>query len=171
MQKNKAVFLDRDGVLNKDFVDYVWSAEKLFILDGVSEALIKLKNAGYKLIVITNQSGIAKGIYKREDVVWVHEEIQRRTGVELDELYFCPYHEKYDTQSLIRKPSSLMIERGIAKFNIDVEKSWMIGDHERDIEAGKKVNLKTIRIADFSVETKADFTCPSLLDATTKILN
>ena len=64
-----------------------------------------------------------------------------------------------------------MIERGIAKFDIDVEESWMIGDHERDIEAGKKVNLKTIRIADFSVETKADFTCLSLLDATIKILN
>ena len=165
MSNHKAVFLDRDGVLNKDFVDYVWSAEKLFILDGVSEALRKLQSAGYKLIVITNQSGIAKGLYTREDVRWVHEEIQRRTGVILDDLYFCPYHEKYDTLSLIRKPNSLMIEKAIAKYSITIEDSWMIGDHERDIQAGQKVKLKTIRISNQPVDTQADFTCQSLLKA------
>lgn len=170
MVKNKCVFLDRDGVLNKDYVDYVYSAEKLFVLDGVAEALQKLQNEGYKLIVITNQSGIAKGLYTREDVIWVHEEIQRRTQVIFDELYFCPYHEKYDTLSLTRKPNSLMLEKGIAKFNADLEQSWMIGDHERDIEAGQKVNLKTIRIADQPVNTKADFTVSSLLEAVNQII-
>ncbi len=100
--KNKCIFLDRDGVLNVDRVDYVYRMEEFIIPPGVGEALRALKDAGYLLIVITNQSGIAKGIYKREDVYLIHNAIQEGTGVELDDIYFCPYHEKFDSHSLTR---------------------------------------------------------------------
>jgi D-glycero-D-manno-heptose 1,7-bisphosphate phosphatase len=74
------------------------------IPEGVKEGLQALKDAGYLLIIITNQSGIAKGVYKREDVYLIHDAIQEGTGVKLDDIYFCPYHENFDSHSLTRKP-------------------------------------------------------------------
>ena len=119
------LFLDRDGVINKDYVDYVYTVEKFEFLPGVKEAFDLLKENGYLLIVITNQSGVVKEIYKEEDVWNVHHHIQKETNNALDDIYYGPYHEKW-TNSLTRKPNSLMIEKAIAKYNIDINKSWMI---------------------------------------------
>jgi D-glycero-D-manno-heptose 1,7-bisphosphate phosphatase len=163
--KNKCIFLDRDGVLNVDRVDYVYRMEEFIIPPGVGEALRALKDAGYLLVVITNQSGIAKGIYKREDVYMIHQAIQDGTGVELDDIYFCPYHEKFDSHSLTRKPGSLMIEKAAAKYNVDMDASWMVGDHERDITAGTRAGLRTIRLAPVGTETKATHLVDDLLAA------
>lgn len=163
--KNKCIFLDRDGVLNVDRVDYVYRMEEFIIPPGVGEALRALKDAGYLLVVITNQSGIAKGIYKREDVYMIHQAIQDGTGVELDDIYFCPYHEKFDSNSLTRKPGSLMIEKAAAKYNVDMDASWMVGDHERDITAGTRAGLRTIRLAPAGTETKATHLVDDLLAA------
>ena len=163
--KNKCIFLDRDGVLNVDRVDYVYRMEEFIIPPGVGEALRALKDAGYLLIVITNQSGIAKGIYKREDVYLIHNAIQDGTGVELDDIYFCPYHEKFDSHSLTRKPGSLMIEKAAAKYEVDMGASWMVGDHERDITAGTRAGLRTIRLAPSGTETKATHLVDDLLAA------
>jgi D-glycero-D-manno-heptose 1,7-bisphosphate phosphatase len=168
--KNKCIFLDRDGVLNVDRVDYVYRMEEFIIPPGVGEALRALKDAGYLLIVITNQSGIAKGIYKREDVYLIHNAIQEGTGVELDDIYFCPYHEKFDSHSLTRKPGSLMIEKAAAKYEVDMEASWMVGDHERDITAGTRAGLRTIRLAPSGTETKATHLVDDLLAASKIIL-
>lgn len=168
--KNKCIFLDRDGVLNVDRVDYVYRMEEFIIPPGVGEALRALKDAGYLLIVITNQSGIAKGIYKREDVYLIHNAIQEGTGVELDDIYFCPYHEKFDSHSLTRKPGSLMIEKAAAKYEVDMEASWMVGDHERDITAGMRAGLRTIRLAPSGTETKATHLVDDLLAASKIIL-
>lgn len=168
--KNKCIFLDRDGVLNVDRVDYVYRMEEFIIPPGVGEALRALKDAGYLLIVITNQSGIAKGIYKREDVYLIHNAIQEGTGVELDDIYFCPYHEKFDSHSLTRKPGSLMIEKAAAKYEVDMEASWMVGDHERDITAGTRAGLRTIRLAPSGTETKATHLVDDLLAASNIIL-
>jgi D-glycero-D-manno-heptose 1,7-bisphosphate phosphatase len=168
--KNKCIFLDRDGVLNVDRVDYVYRMEEFIIPPGVGEALRALKDAGYLLIVITNQSGIAKGIYKREDVYLIHNAIQDGTGVELDDIYFCPYHEKFDSHSLTRKPGSLMIEKAAAKYEVDMEASWMVGDHERDITAGTRAGLRTIRLAPSGTETKATHLVDDLLAASKIIL-
>ena len=168
--KNKCIFLDRDGVLNVDRVDYVYRMEEFIIPPGVGEALRALKDAGYLLIVITNQSGIAKGIYKREDVYLIHNAIQEGTGVELDDIYFCPYHEKFDSHSLTRKPGSLMIEKAAAKYEVDIEASWMVGDHERDITAGTRAGLRTIRLAPSGTETKATHLVDDLLAASKIIL-
>lgn len=163
--KNKCIFLDRDGVLNVDRVDYVYRMEEFIIPPGVGEALRALKDAGYLLVVITNQSGIAKGIYKREDVYMIHQAIQDGTGVELDDIYFCPYHEKFDSNSLTRKPGSLMIEKAAAKYEVDINASWMVGDHERDITAGTSAGLRTIRLAPAGTETKATHLVDDLLAA------
>ena len=168
--KNKCIFLDRDGVLNVDRVDYVYRMEEFIIPPGVGEALRALKDAGYLLIVITNQSGIAKGIYKREDVYLIHNAIQEGTGVQLDDIYFCPYHEKFDSHSLTRKPGSLMIEKAAAKYEVDMEASWMVGDHERDITAGTRAGLRTIRLAPSGTETKATHLVDDLLAASKIIL-
>ena len=168
--KNKCIFLDRDGVLNVDRVDYVYRMEEFIIPPGVGEALRALKDAGYLLIVITNQSGIAKGIYKREDVYLIHNAIQEGTGVELDDIYFCPYHEKFDSHSLTRKPGSLMIEKAAAKYEVDMGASWMVGDHERDITAGTRAGIRTIRLAPSGTETKATHLVDDLLAASKIIL-
>ncbi len=162
--------MDRDGVLNVDRVDYVYRMEEFIIPPGVGEALRALKDAGYLLIVITNQSGIAKGIYQREDVYLIHNAIQDGTGVELDDIYFCPYHEKFDSHSLTRKPGSLMIEKAAAKYEVDMEASWMVGDHERDITAGTRAGLRTIRLAPSGTETKATHLVDDLLAASKIIL-
>jgi D-glycero-D-manno-heptose 1,7-bisphosphate phosphatase len=163
--KNKCIFLDRDGVLNVDRVDYVYRMEEFVIPPGVGQALRALKDAGYLLVVITNQSGIAKGIYTREDVYMIHQAIQDGTGVELDDIYFCPYHEKFDSNSLTRKPGSLLIEKAAAKYNVDMDASWMVGDHERDITAGTRAGLRTIRLAPAGTETKATHLVDDLLAA------
>lgn len=168
---NKCIFLDRDGVLNVDRVDYVYRMEEFIIPDGVVESLQALKAAGYLLIVITNQSGIAKGIYKREDVLLIHNALQEACGGVLDDLYFCPYHEKFDTASLTRKPGSLLIEKAAAKYSVDLSASWMVGDHERDIIAGTRAGLRTIRIAPQDTQTNATLIADDLRAATNIILS
>ncbi|MEQ8925200.1 MAG: HAD-IIIA family hydrolase [Fulvivirga sp.] len=160
---NKCVFLDRDGVLNKDFVDYVYSEDKLFILPGVEDSLKSLKNAGYLIIVITNQSGITKGIYSEEDMHKVHNIMQQKWDNAIDDFYFAPGHPSF-SETLSRKPGSLMFERAIAKYNIDTKLSWMIGDKDRDLIPAKKLGLKTIQV-DYSDSINADYKVKDLPDA------
>jgi D-glycero-D-manno-heptose 1,7-bisphosphate phosphatase len=142
----RCVFLDRDGVLNEDLGDYLFRLEDLVIPDGVNEALQKLKSAGYLLIVITNQAGISKGLYTEEAVYAIHEKMQEMSASALDDLYFSPYHEKYSGSSLSRKPGSLMLEKAMSKYNINPAQSWMVGDRDRDIQAGEKAGLRTVHI-------------------------
>ena len=143
---NKAVFLDRDGVLNKDKVDYVYTIAEFKIFDGVAEALSLLKNAGYKLIVITNQSGIAKGIYDEKSVIDCYDYLQSQTGNLIDDLYFCPHHPDYDIRCECRKPGSAMIFEAMKKHNIDANRSFMVGDAQRDITAGNNAGLRSIHV-------------------------
>jgi D-glycero-D-manno-heptose 1,7-bisphosphate phosphatase len=161
----KCIFLDRDGVLNVDRVDYVYRIEDFIIPAGTIEALQRMKAAGYLLIVITNQSGIAKGIYKREDVWKCHNYFQEQCGGLLDDIYFSPHHEKFNSASLTRKPGSLMIEKAIAKYQIDPDQSWMIGDAERDIKAGQKAGIRTIHLTDRPAESLSKVVTKTLLEA------
>ena len=107
---NKCIFLDRDGVLNVERGEYSYKPEDFIIEHKVPEALKKLKELGYYLVVITNQAGIAKGIYGAEDVLRCHETLQKSCGHVIDKLYFSPYHQNF-TESLSRKPDSLMFEK------------------------------------------------------------
>jgi D-glycero-D-manno-heptose 1,7-bisphosphate phosphatase len=168
---NKCIFLDRDGVLNEEIGDYVYQLDKLIIPEGMPEALQSLKKEGYLLIVVTNQAGIAKGLYTTREVLACHQKIQQACGNVLDALYYCPYHPSYDSESLFRKPGSLMLEKAAAKFNIDTSQSWMVGDRQRDMEAGQQVGVKTVFINNGSEESQtADYSAKNLYEAASIIL-
>lgn len=168
----KAIFLDRDGVLNEDRVDYVYRTEDMIIPEGVPEGLRMLKEAGYLLIVITNQAGIAKGLYTRDDVMRCHQYIQAKCGNALDDIYYCPHHPDYTSRSLARKPESLLLEKAIAKYNIDVSGSWMFGDALRDIQAGRRVGVRTVHIThNIPQPPVGDGTAASLLEASRYVLS
>jgi D-glycero-D-manno-heptose 1,7-bisphosphate phosphatase len=166
----KCVFLDRDGVLNKEVGDYVYRTDELIVPEGTAEALRRMKDAGYLLIVITNQAGIARGLYTRDDVRKCHEYIQQQVGNVLDDLYFSPHHPTYSTASLLRKPDSLMLEKAMAKYKIDKTQSWMIGDTLRDVQAGKKAGVRTIHLTDKPHESQGDVVLTTLLEAAAAVL-
>jgi len=162
---NKCIFLDRDGVLNEDNVNYTWKVEAFKILPGVPEALKNLKDKGYRLVIITNQSGIAKGVYEHEDVLNCYNYLQQQTGNLIDEIYYCPYHHT-STESLTCKPNTLSFEKAIAKYNLDITKCWMVGDMHRDLEPAKKMGIKTILIPHRIQDSEfADLKANSLLEA------
>lgn len=146
---NKAIFLDRDGVLNHPKKNhYVYRREDFELNIGVVEALRTWQERGFMLIVITNQGGVSKGAYSREDVEDVHRymvELLENVGIEITEVYYCPHHPKLE-QCLCRKPQGLMIEKGLARFDIDPEISWFIGDKKSDEEAGENAGVQTLRI-------------------------
>lgn len=170
---NKCVFLDRDGVLNKEAGTYVYRPEEFIIPDGVPQAVAMLKRAGFKLVVVTNQAGIAKGLYTRQQVLQLYEIIQQACKGALDALYFCPYHPKYDSESLSRKPGSLMLEKAIVRFGINPQQSWMVGDRQRDLEAAKRVQVKGIFINNEEEQAPdyAHFVAGNLLEAALFIVN
>lgn len=147
-EKNKAIFLDRDGVINEERGEYTFRIEDFILNDGLIDALKIFQTKNYKLIVISNQSGIAKGIYTKQDVELLHSHLKsifKNHGVELAEIYFCPHHPDF-SKCLCRKPDSLLLEKAIARFNIDASKSYFIGDADRDVEAGEKAGVKTIKV-------------------------
>ena len=145
----KAIFLDRDGTINNNCDHYyIWQKEELLLNPGVIDTLTELKSRGYLLIVISNQGGISKGEFSAEDVDALHMHLRsmlEQEGISLDEIYYCPHHSMVET-CLCRKPQPLMIEKALARFGIDPASSWMIGDAERDVEAGKAAGLRTILI-------------------------
>lgn len=146
---NKAVFLDRDGVINNPFKNYyVYKEEHLVINKGVIEALQELQEKDYLLIIISNQGGISKGIYTIEQTDRVHQKLQQNLemhGIHLSAIYYCPHHSKKE-KCLCRKPEPLMLEKAMALFNIDPELSYFIGDKKTDMEAGKRAGIKPIRV-------------------------
>jgi len=148
----KAIFLDRDGTINVE-KDYIYKSEDLVFEEGTIEALKTFKNLGYILIVVSNQSGIARGYFTEEDLNIFNNnmnEILKKNGVEITEFYCCPHHldgiGEYKKVCECRKPNNKMIEDAIKKYNIDREKSYMIGDKTSDIGAGIKSNLKTVLV-------------------------
>ena len=171
MKKNRCVFLDRDGVLNADNPAYTFLVNEFNILPGVLEALAELKKAGFLLIVVTNQSGISKGIYTQEQMEDCHNYLQEKCAHSIDHFYFCPYHRTV-TASLACKPGTLMFEKAIDKFNIDVTESWMVGDRGRDIIPARLMRIKTVQIGDeVEPENRADHKTESLREAARLILN
>jgi D-glycero-D-manno-heptose 1,7-bisphosphate phosphatase len=162
---NQAVFLDRDGVLNQEMGDYVWTPDRFRICPGVPESLARLKAAGYYLVVVTNQAGIAKGLYGRADVLACHDLLQQACGYQLDALYFSENHPSV-SESIFRKPDSGMLEKAVARFRLDPARCWLVGDRSRDIEAGARQGVRGIlvghsepvdyspRVADLQAATK-----------------
>jgi D-glycero-D-manno-heptose 1,7-bisphosphate phosphatase len=167
----KCVFLDRDGVLNEDNPNYTYRVDQFRILPGVLEALRELKSAGYLLVVVTNQSGIAQGIYTQTEMEACHQFLQHACGNLIDHFYFSPCHPTVSA-SLTRKPGTLMFEKARAKFNVDFSASWMVGDRGRDIIPARQLGIRTIQIGhDIEPENKADFACMNLKEASSLIRN
>jgi len=162
---NKCVFLDRDGVLNTDNPNYTYDVEHFHIIPGVPEALRLLKKQGFLLIVVTNQSGIAQGLYTIDQMRACHIYLQEACGHVIDHFYFSPYHPSV-TNSLLRKPGTLMFEKAIAKFDIDTSTSWMIGDRGRDLVPARMLGIRTVQIGDaVEPENAGDFRVNNLMEA------
>lgn len=157
---NRAVFFDRDGTLVRD-PGYLSHPDQVELLDGAAEAIKEMQLLGYKTVVVSNQSGIARGILTEEMLEQIHarlRELLSRKGAVLDGIYYCPYHPdgavpKYRKESDWRKPKPGMLLAAAGELDIDLTRSWMIGDNYRDTEAGRSAGCKTILIS--SVHTSA----------------
>lgn len=145
-----AVFLDRDGVINKDN-GYVSNVDDFEFLDGVIEACIELKKKGYLIVVITNQSGIARGYFTEEEfntlTEWMDWSMADR-GIDLDGIYYCPHHSEkgqgeFKIDCECRKPKPGMLMSAIEDLNIDVKASILVGDKVSDVQAGIAAGIET----------------------------
>ena len=145
---NKAVFLDRDGVINKEKKDYVKTIDELEIFDNISWCIQQLKKNNYLVIVITNQSSINRGLIDTQKIHEIHDEIQNylaKFNTKIDAFYFCPHRP--DENCSCRKPNPGLIIKASNDFGIDLSTSWMIGDNESDVLAGKTAGCHTIKIS------------------------
>ncbi len=140
---NRALFLDRDGVLNKYFPNnYTKNINELLVFNYVFEILKYYKRKGFKLIVITNQAGINKGIVNYKDFILMSKYLIYHLS--LDAIYFCPHKE--EDNCLCRKPKNLLLKKAIERFNIDPKLSYFIGDSYRDLLVAKSLDMKFILV-------------------------
>jgi heptosyltransferase-2 len=149
------VFLDRDGTLNYN-PGYLKVAAELKLLAGVGPALVRLKGAGAKLVVVTNQSGVGRGIITLKDLEAIHARLEgllEQKGAALDAIYFCPHHP--DDGCRCRKPNVGMVERAVSELQLDLRRSYMIGDHARDIQLAHRVGAKAILLTSVLVDAQA----------------
>jgi D-glycero-D-manno-heptose 1,7-bisphosphate phosphatase len=146
---NKAVFLDRDGVINrKGSSYYIFREEEFFFNKGVIEALRYFTGKGYIIIVITNQGGIARGIFTTAHLEKLHDFMIKKlavSGIKITAIYYCPHHPEI-SKCECRKPGSLLFEKAIAEHDIDPKSSYMIGDSAIDIQASEKAGVEGILI-------------------------
>lgn len=177
--KQRAVFLDRDGVINK-YVGFLCDIDSFELLPGAADAIRKINTSGYLAIVVTNQPVIARGELSYEELEEIHNKMETllgKAGAYLDGIYYCPHHPDKGYKGEIselkfncecRKPKPGMLIEASKDFNIDLDKSWMAGDSENDIQAGKLAGCKTVLIG--NLEYGQDIKCNSLLDFVTKYL-
>jgi len=139
----KALFLDRDGVINIDKV-HAYKAEDFEFTPGIFSICREFQEQGFLIIVITNQAGIAKGIYNVADFLeltsWMTGEF-RKEGIEISKVYFCPHHPDYTGPCECRKPAPGMILQAVREFDLDISDCVLIGDMETDIEAGRRAGI------------------------------
>ena len=146
--KKPAIFLDRDGVINKE-VNYLSNSNDFEFIDGSIEALQILKKKGYLLIVITNQAGIARRYFTEMTLHNIHDKMMKilnKNNVSLDDIFYCPHHPEFTGACNCRKPSPGMIMQAVKRYNIDLENSFMIGDTLNDIKTGKNAPGKTVLV-------------------------
>ena len=176
--KYRAVFLDRDGVINKKAPegDYVKNWDEFRFLPGVKKAIRKLNEKGFLVIVVSNQRGIAKGVMTEDDLKEIHARMKeelRKEGAVINGIYYCPHDIKDHCDC--RKPKPGLLLRAAREHDVDLRRSWMIGDRESDIEAGKRAGCKTILIRssplnDTSEGIEPDLVAKSLAEAVEKLL-
>lgn len=144
-----AIFFDRDGTINSDEGHYyIYKKEDFVFNPGAIDGIRRLNEAGYLVIVVTNQGGVAKGEYTTEDVEALHSYMQQeleKHGAHVDKIYYCPHHESV-APCPCRKPSPYMIEQAVREFDLDKSTSLLIGDGARDIEAANAAGIRGIKI-------------------------
>ncbi|OPY88288.1 MAG: D-glycero-beta-D-manno-heptose-1,7-bisphosphate 7-phosphatase [Syntrophaceae bacterium PtaU1.Bin231] len=178
-----AVFLDRDGTINEE-VGYLDRLERLRILPGAAEAVRRINESGLKAVVVTNQSGVARGYFTEAFVRAVHDRIRktlRREGAEIDRFYYCPHHPsegigEYRKNCSCRKPEPGMLKRASEELDIDLNRSYFVGDTLKDVETGRRAGTKTVLVrtgygdAETIADIRPDCTADNLLDAVRWIL-
>ena len=177
--KQKAVFLDRDGTINK-YVGFLTDIDDFELIDGVAEAIKKINSLGYLVIVITNQPVIARGELSVEELGEIHNKMETllgQKGAYIDGIFYCPHHpdkgyegeiKEFKINCDCRKPKPGMLLQAKADFNIDLEQSFMVGDSENDIKAGKAAGCKTVLINKGSFGQ--DYTLHNLSEFVEKVL-
>lgn len=172
------VFLDRDGVINEE-VNLLWRADQLVLIAGAAEGVRLLNQGGRKVIVVTNQSVVARGLVSPRAVGVIHRALRlmlAQHGARLDAIFYCPYHENADVPryrcfSDARKPGIRMLLKAERRFRLDLSKSYMIGDQSVDIEAGQRAGCRTILVRtgfggrDGKYPAVPDLVCDNLLEA------
>lgn len=169
-----AIFVDRDGTLIEE-VNFLSRVEDLRLFPFTSKALNLLKSEGFLIIVLTNQSGIGRGIYTESDMHGIHDEIQRRLDGVIDSFYFCPHLP--DSGCECRKPGTGMVRNACKDFEIDLGRSWMIGDKKLDTETGINAGVGSAmvmtgygRVHVAELDAEPDITSEDLLDAAVQII-
>lgn len=172
---NRAVFLDRDGTIAED-VNYCSRAEDFQILPAVPDAIRILNETGFKTVLISNQSGLARGYFTEEILTQIHGKMERELagyGAKIDAIYYCPHHP--DDNCGCRKPKTGMIEQAAIDLDIDLKASYMIGDVQKDIDVGRAMGCRTILVTTgpgkgYDISDPADYTADSLMQAVTWIV-
>lgn len=174
---NRAVFIDRDGTIARD-VPYCSRPEDFELLPGAAEGIKVLNDHGFKVVVVTNQSGIARGYFAEEMLVKIHDKMHKELanhGARVDAIYYCPHHP--DDNCDCRKPKPKMLFQAASDFNIDLRLSYVIGDSDMDAEMGKRAGCKAAFIVEQSEKGQQQGNRPtnsitkSLQDAVKRIIN
>jgi D-glycero-D-manno-heptose 1,7-bisphosphate phosphatase len=174
---NKAAFLDRDGVINQKAAtedEYVTRWEEMKILPGVAQGISLLNQAGFRVIVVSNQRSVAKGLITIPELESIHRQMcdeLSRFGATIDDIYYCPHELR--PPCACRKPEPGMLLQAARAHNIDLTTSWMIGDSDKDVQAGRKAGCRTARVtrSNETEHSSADIVARSLLEAATLILS
>ena len=180
---NKAIFLDRDGTINEE-MGYINHLSRFKVFDFVYEAIRILNNEGYKIIVITNQSGLARGYFDKSLLERIHSNLltdAQKNKARIDKIYYCPHHKngiiaEYSKECDCRKPKPGLLLKARDEFNIDMSQSYIIGDRYKDMQFGLKNGLKTIMVmtgyglGEYTYQKNnwpqmPDFICQDLLEA------
>ncbi len=149
----KAVFLDRDGTINEE-VNYLHTLDDLRIIDGVCRGIKRLNDAGFLVVVVTNQSGVARGLFDEEFLDALHREMSNqldRCGARIDAFYYCPHHPSegkgiYRADCTCRKPLPGLIERACVDLSIDINRSFVVGDSQRDMKLAWKAGARSVLV-------------------------
>lgn len=185
--KQKAIFLDRDGTINK-YRGFISKENEFDLEDGAIEGIKMINTSGYLAIVVTNQPSVARGLCECSDIDYIHKKMKSLLGKEgafVDEVYYCPHHPDkgfpeenplYKIDCECRKPKIGMIEKAVSRFNIDLSSSWIVGDSSLDMELGKRAGLKSALVLtgsagkDGKYEFKADIIAKDIKEAVEEIL-
>ncbi len=168
----RAVFLDRDGVINRPAPEglYITSPDDLILLPGASEAISSLNQSGFRVIVITNQRGIARGLVAAEAVEQIHARLRQVVGESsgwIDHIYVCPHD--YKDACECRKPKPGMLQQAAREYSLEMDRCWMVGDKDSDVEAGRAAGCRTILLG-ATQGSAADVAVKSLAAAVEHIL-